>query len=112
MIYRDRVKLKMLVDTGEEDAHGNPVKSVIEQYVLANVWPLGTDQKVDSTRTYVRTRYQMILAPTVDIPAGIGNDLSIIWRDYLELFADGSVERHYRGSKLHHYELITKAIIG
>ncbi|MGB6243682.1 hypothetical protein [Gordonia sp. (in: high G+C Gram-positive bacteria)] len=110
MIYRDKVKVRMFVDTGETDAHGNPVESVVEQSVLANVWPLGTDQKMDGNRQYVRTRYQMMLAPTVDIPPLIGNSLTITWRDFEAMFVDGSVERHYRGSRLSHYELITKAI--
>ncbi|AUH69797.1 MULTISPECIES: hypothetical protein [Gordonia] len=112
MIYRDRVKVAYRIDTGEEDAHGNPIETIVEKNVLANVWPLGTEQKLDGDRQYVRTRYQMILAPTVDIPAYIGDALTITWRDYVTLYVDGSVERHYMGSKLHHYELITKAIVG
>ncbi|WP_353107734.1 hypothetical protein [Gordonia sp. (in: high G+C Gram-positive bacteria)] len=112
MIYRDRVKVAYRVSTGEEDAHGNPIETSVEQMVLANVWPLGTDSKMDGNRAYVRTRYQMILAPTVEIPANIGDALTITWRDYVDLHVDGSVERHYRGSRLSHYELITKAIVG
>lgn len=112
MIYRDKVKVSYYVETGDYDAHGNPIVSTVDQNVLANVWPLGTEQKMDAGRTYVRSRYQMILAPTVEIPASIGDALTITWRDYENLFVDGSVERHYRGSKLHHYELITKAIVG
>ncbi|MGB3303722.1 MAG: hypothetical protein WBA98_13630 [Gordonia sp. (in: high G+C Gram-positive bacteria)] len=111
MIYRTSVRLQWSVDTGEEDAHGNPITSTVDQTVLANVWALGTDQKLDAGRAYVRTRYQMILAPTVDIPPGVAPSIRVTWKMYT-MFIDGGVERHYVGSKLHHYELITKEIVG
>lgn len=112
MIYRDRVTVKWSVNTGETNAHGDPIITWVSHNLLANVWPLGTDQKMDGNRQYVRTRYQMMLAPTVDIPANVGDSITIVWRDYVDLYVDGSVERHYRGSRLSHYELITKAIVG
>lgn len=112
MIYRDRVTVKWSVDSGQEDAHGNPIVTQVSHNVLANIWPLNTAEKVVASGERVYTRYQMMLAPTVSIPAYIGDALTITWRDYVDLYVDGSVERHYRGSRLSHYELITKAIVG
>lgn len=111
-VYRDKVHVSYLVDTGAEDSHGNPIYDSVEADVLANIWPIATDTSVDGTSVRVKTRYRMVLAPTVSIPSGIGNGITVSWRDYPQLLVDGSVERHYVGSKLHHYELTTQEVIG
>lgn len=112
MIYRDKITVTMERDTGQTDDFGNPLIEHVEATVRATVWPLGTEAGLTSDRSAVRTRYRMILEPSLDIPAGIGNGMIVAWRDYPQMYVDGSVERHYAGSRLHHYELITQAIVG
>lgn len=120
MIFHQRVVVKMDVETGEEDSHGNPVVSHVEQSVPAEVIPLDTDQVLDGTRAAVVSRYRVILKAAVDIPANIGDGLVIGWGPFpinplyssSGLRVDGTVERHYLRGRLHHYEAITKSVVG
>lgn len=112
MIYHDRVTVHLEIATGETDSHGNPVYTQITESVPAEVFPLGTEATLDGSRTSVISRYRVVLAPRVEIPANIGNGLRMEWEGLTQMYVDGSVERHVTRGRLHHYELITKAVIG
>nr|WP_141217800.1 hypothetical protein [Rhodococcus sp. 06-156-3b] len=84
--------------------------------VSAQVWALGTDAVISSDRNAVISRYKMVIAPVLDIPPTIGNDMRISWGPFQHtgsgaLYPDGTVERHYYRGRLHHYELITRQVV-
>ena len=120
MIFHDSVRVVMDIQTGEEDAHGNPIITHIEQTVPAEVFPLDTDQVLDGTRASVISRYRVVIKPVIDIPALIGDDLRIGWGPFQidplysssGLRVDGTVEYHMLRGRVRHYELITKAVVG
>lgn len=121
MIFHDKVHLKMSVpfDPPREDSLGNEIYNTVDQDVPAEVYPLDTDAVLGTTNL-VTSRYRMILAPTVDIPPKIGTALRISWGPFQlvsgqpssGLFVDGTVERHMVRGRLHHYEAITKSVMG
>jgi len=121
MILHDRVTVVMSVpfDPPQYDDLGNDVYQTITETVPAEVFPLGTDGVVTATRDKVVSRYRMVLAPTVDIPPRIGDKLRLEWDVFTltadttsGLFVDGGVERHMMHGRVHHYELITKQVVG
>lgn len=104
-LYRDRVGLSL---------SGAP-----EIIVPAQLFPLGSAQTVDLWDLAVLNRYQVLLAPRIDIPLtvdGKAGHVKMSWGPYqlsesgdARLIGDGAVERHYRRGRLHHYEIICKS---
>ena len=121
MIFHDRVVVAIEVETGEEDSHGIPIVTHVLKTAPAEVIPLDTDQVLDGTRAVVISRYRVVLKAVIEIPPYIGDGLSIGWGPFpidpaypglTGLRADGTIERHYLRGRLHHYELITKSVVG
>ncbi|AQA24530.1 hypothetical protein BTZ20_4463 [Rhodococcus sp. MTM3W5.2] len=110
MIFHDKVQIRMEVPTGEEDAHGNPIVDITEADTRAEVFPLDTANSIDQSGRVI-SRYRMVLRTDVDIPSDIGSALTMRWSGFSGvLLVDGTVERHMLRGRLHHYELITKAV--
>jgi head-tail adaptor len=115
MLYRDRVRV-WLNEDGGTDRYGNPEKVWTDKgQVPAEVRPLSSEAHYDES--FALSRYRIVLAPRVDIPATVGSDLRIEWRGFSGqpdgaggLQADGTVEAHTLGGRLHHYEVITQAV--
>jgi hypothetical protein len=122
MIFHDSVRVVMEVsfDPPQYNEYGEEIMDHVEQMVPAEVFALDTDAVLSQTSERVISRYRMVLAPTVDIPADIGNGLRIEWGPFVieagypttGLRVDGTVERHMLRGRLHHYELITKSVMG
>ncbi len=121
MIFHDRVTvvIETPLDPPEYDAYGNEIFDHVEQTVPAEVFPLDTDAVMRQGGPLVISRYRMLLAPQVDIPPQIGDGLRLEWDVFTinpgqssGLYVDGTVERHMLRGRLHHYELITKNVLG
>ena len=118
MILHDEVTVQFQVsfDPPQYSDYGEELFDSVDETVRAEVFALGTEVVVRDA--IVSSRYRMILAPTVSIPPGIGDNLRLGWGpfvidpDYSEsgLRVDGTVERHTVRGRLHHYELITKTV--
>jgi hypothetical protein len=114
VIYHDKVRVVMEVpyDPPRYNDYGNEIYDHLDQVVPAEVFPLGTDAVINMTSDKVVSRYRMVLQPVIAIPANLGDGLRLDWGTYTGMFVDGTVERHYMRGRLHHYELITKAVTG
>lgn len=110
MIYHDKVQLSIEVETGEYDSRGQPIMELVTATVPAEVIPLTTETISDSTRAFVASRYQLVLAPVLDIAPDVGDGMSIKWGAYENLVPEGTVERHMFRGRLHHYELVTAQV--
>lgn len=118
MILHDEVTVQYQVpfDPRQFDDFGQELFDTVDETVRAEVFPLGTEVVVRDA--IVSSRYRMVLAPTVDIPPGIGDALRLGWNAFVidpddsatGLRVDGTVERHMLRGRLHHYELITKTV--
>lgn len=114
MIYHDKVHVTMEIpyDPPQYDDYGREKYQSVDQDVPAEVFPLGTDAVINMESDKVVSRYRMVLQPVVDIPANVGDGLTLDWGPYTGLYVDGTVERHHVRGRLHHYELITKSVVG
>ncbi|MCV7056296.1 hypothetical protein [Mycolicibacterium gilvum] len=118
MILHDEVTVQFTVmsDPPVYDEYGFPQTETVDETVRAEVFPLGTEVVVQDA--IVSSRYRIVLAPTVDIPPGLGDNLRLGWGPFAidpadsatGLRVDGTVERHMVRGRLHHYELITKTV--
>ena len=122
MIYHDRIEIRMTVGRvpPEFDEYGYEILDSVSEVVPGEVFALDTEVIVSGA--IVASRYRMILGPQVDIPPGLlADNLRLGWGAYpvdpadpfgvtSGLRVDGAVERHMLRGRLHHYELITKAI--
>ncbi|CAN5753995.1 hypothetical protein BH09ACT7_BH09ACT7_32370 [soil metagenome] len=118
MIFHDEVTVQFQVpfDPPVYDEYGYESMDTVDEIVRAEVFPLGTEVVVQDA--IVSSRYRMVLAPTVIIPPGIGDNLRLGWGPFVidpddgatGLRVDGTVERHMLRGRLHHYELITKTV--
>lgn len=124
MILHDTVTVSMQVpfDPPQYGDYGEPIMDHVTDTVPAEVFPLDTDAIVDVAAHIVVSRYRMILAPQIDIPPRIGDNLRLGWGAFplgpdnpfgydSGLLVDGTVERHMIRGRLHHYELITKSVL-
>ncbi len=124
MIYHDSVTVVLQVpyDPPQYSEFGEPLYDHTIQTVPAEVFPLDTDAVVDVVAHVVTSRYRMILAPNMDIPPRIGDNLRLGWGAFpldpddpfgynSGLLVDGTIERHTLRGRLHHYELITKSVL-
>lgn len=105
MIFHDRVVLQTSVVTGT-DAHGNDIIEYVDQDVPADVWPLGTDQKLDAGKLTVTQRYQMAMSATADFDPDDAT-MRVLWQGR-QFDIEGSIEKHMVRGRLHHYEAIGK----
>lgn len=108
----DQVRVKFKANTGETDAHNNPITTTVDAVVPAAVWSLGSK---DGAGLAAIGRYRMILAPNIDIPAAGWTSLSLHWRDFdgqtnSALGVDGTIDHVMARGRLHHYELTTTSI--
>lgn len=68
------------------------------------------DSTSDSHRT--SSRLKIFLSPFgFNIPPNPASELLILsWKQFANLTVDGIVEPHYINSRLHHYEILAKAV--
>ncbi|MCI4675297.1 hypothetical protein [Candidatus Mycolicibacterium alkanivorans] len=124
MIYHDSIEVatEAPYDPPQYDEAGGELFTTVVVTVAGEVFPLDTEQALDVGAGVVTSRYRMVLAPRVDIPPRIGNQLRLGWGMFgldpvnpfsynSGLLVDGTVERHMLRGRLHHYELITKSVL-
>jgi len=57
------------------------------------------------------SRLRIILKPfSYKIPPNVGTNVTISWKEWTSLQPDGAVELHYFRGRLHHYEILAKAV--
>ena len=120
MIYHDRIEVALAEATGYGD-YGEPILSTTYTTVRGEVFALNSVDLLASG-ALVGIRYRVVLAPEAAIPDSPHDDtLRLGWGAYpidhdnpfdvaSGMRIDGGVERHVLRGRLHHYELITKAI--
>lgn len=109
MIFHDKVILETSVVVGEND-WGDPIIEHVQQTVAADVWPLGTDEKISAGRDQVIQRYQMVMSRAADFnPADA--TMRITWHGQ-QFDVDGAIEKHLVRGRLHHYEAIGRLTTG
>ncbi|WP_454175249.1 hypothetical protein [Gordonia sputi] len=109
MIFHDKVILETSVVVGEDD-WGNEIIEHTEQTVSADVWPLGTDEKLGAGRDTVIQRYQVAMSRVADFNPD-DTKLRITWHGR-QFDVDGAIERHLVRGRLHHYEAIGRLTTG
>lgn len=112
MILHDTVRLVWYVPVvpPQEDSHGNAITTPKVATVPAEVIALDTDATVSAGMELVITRYRVVFAATVDLPADPGA-VKFLWKE-VAYAVDGSIERHTIRGRLHHYEAIIKRVTG
>ncbi len=120
MIYHDSIEVTLTEVTGYND-FGEPILSTTYTTVRGEVFALDTVDLLASG-AIVGIRYRVILAPGASLPDSPHDDsVRLGWGAYpidhsapfgptSGMRIDGGVERHVMRGRLHHYELITKAI--
>jgi len=109
VIFHDKVILETSVVVGEDD-FGNDIIDHVQQTVAAEVWPLGTDEKISAGRDQVIQRYQMVMSRSADFnPADA--TMRITWHGQ-QFDVDGAIEKHLVRGRLHHYEAIGRLTTG
>lgn len=59
----------------------------------------------------VSSRLRIFLSPFgFTIPPNAPQLITMSWRQFATLTVDGIVEPHYLGTRLHHYEIIARAV--
>lgn len=120
MIYHDSIEVTLTEVTGYDD-WGTPIVSTTYSTVRGEVFAVDSVDLLASG-ALVGIRYRVVLAPAVSLPDSPHDDtVRLGWGAYpidhddpfgvsSGLRIDGGVERHVMRGRLHHYELITKAI--
>ena len=120
MIYHDSIEVTLIEVTGYDD-YGYPILDTTYATVRGEVFAVDSVDLLASG-AIVGIRYRMILAPGASIPDSPQDDtVRLGWGAYpidhddpfgvsSGMRIDGGVERHVMRGRLHHYELITKAI--
>lgn len=120
MIWHDTVEVAVITVTGYGD-YGEPIYTTAYHTVRGEVFAVDSVDLLASG-AIVGIRYRIILAPAASIPATTHDDaVRFGWGAYpidhddpfgptSGMRIDGGVERHVMRGRLHHYELITKAI--
>lgn len=120
MIYHDRIEVTLTEVTGY-DEFGSPILDTTYAAVRGEVFAVDSVDLLASG-AIVGIRYRVILAPEASIPANPHDDtVRLGWGAYpidhddpfgttSGMRIDGGVERHVMRGRLHHYELVTKAI--
>ena len=121
MIYHDSIEVTLVEGTGEYDDYGQEIVSTTYTTVRGEVFAVDSVDLLASG-AIVGIRYRVILAPGANIPDSPHDDtVRLGWGahpiDHSDPFGvssgmriDGGVERHVMRGRLHHYELVTKAI--
>lgn len=109
MIFHDKVVLSTSVVVGQDD-WGNDIINYTEQTVPADVWPLGTDEKLGAGRDIVVQRYQVAMSRSAAFNPGDAY-LRITWQGR-QFDVEGAIEAHQVRGRLHHYEAIGKLVNG
>ncbi|WP_141864520.1 hypothetical protein [Arthrobacter sp. SLBN-53] len=110
------VQFQVSYDPPVYNDYGEEQFNTVDETVRAEVFPLGSEVVVQDA--IVSSRYRMVLAPTVNIPPTVGDNLRLGWGAFVidpddnatGLRVDGTVERHMLRGRLHHYELITTTV--
>ncbi len=120
MIYHDTIEVTQTEVTGYND-YGEPIVDTTYTTVRGEVIALDSVDLLASG-AIVGIRYRVILAPEASIPDSPHDDtVRLGWGAYpidhddpfgvgSGMRIDGGVERQLMRGRLHHYELITKAI--
>lgn len=121
MIYHDSIEVTLVEGTGEYDDYGQEIVSTTYTTVRGEVFAVDSVDLLASG-AIVGIRYRVILAPGASIPDSAQDDtVRLGWGAYpidhddpfgvsSGMRIDGGVERHVMRGRLHHFELITKAI--
>lgn len=97
MILRERIRLEVRVGTTWTD----------RGQVRAGVSPMGSDVNRPTPEAVV-TRYRFVLHRSADIAVGTAGT-RFTWRG-LAYTAEGIVETHTIGGRIHHYEAVARAV--
>ncbi|CAA0120922.1 Uncharacterised protein [Mycolicibacterium vanbaalenii] len=120
MIYHDSIEVTVVEVTGYDD-YGTPILDTTYTTVRGEVFAVDSVDLLASG-AIVGIRYRVILAPGASIPDSPHDDtVRLGWGaypiDHSDPFGvssgmriDGGVERHVMRGRLHHLELVTKAI--
>lgn len=103
--HRIRVSYTRPYDPPRENELGNEIFETVDQTVPGQVVPIGGDNVVNSNAVYVETRYQIMLAPALDMPLS-STAVQYEWQGQ-QLNAEGPAQRHMLGGRLHHYEAVS-----
>jgi hypothetical protein len=110
VIYHDTVHVHLKIQTGE-NALGQPTYDVVDKTVPGTVTYLDSAQVFDVAGNRMRSRLLIVLSPfDTPIPPDIGDKLTVDYREFKGLIPDGAVEPHYLHGRLHHYELVARAM--
>lgn len=110
MIFNDTVNVKLY----EKQFVGGTQKNVLvfEGPVSGRVSFLDSKTTFDPAGGKTSSRLQIVLSPfAFVIPPNVGQTgLTMAWGPFTGLFPEGWVEPHYLNGRLHHYEMIAKAV--
>ncbi|TMS50973.1 hypothetical protein [Mycobacterium sp. DBP42] len=121
MLWPDRVDL-WVATIGIDDMGNDTLIWTDSQEYPAAVSPVDAEQTIVSAvgGSSVVTRYRVLLAPQAVLPWPVPElGIRIGWGPYVAteddstgLALDGGVERHILRRRLHHYEFVTKVVVG
>lgn len=113
MIYHDVITVNLQVPTGAVNAAGQPIYETVTRQVNGIVTWFDSASVLDTAGNRLLSRVQIILSPFDKvIPPNVGDKLSLAWGPFTALRPDGAVEPHYLRGRLHHYEVVAKALTG
>lgn len=110
MIFNDKVYVT-LKEKQMASGTANMV-TIFSGYVPGVVTFLDSGTVFDPAGGKVSSRLKIFLSPfafTIP-PMPAANILVLAWRQFLSLTVEGIVEPHYLNGRLHHYEIIAKAV--
>lgn len=110
MIFNDKVNVTL-----KEKKFVNGTQTTVTVFqgdVPAIVTFLDSATKFDPAGGKVSSRLQIVLSPfAFEIPPMPATGLLVLtYRQFTSLTVDGMVEPHYQNGRLHHYEIIAKAV--
>lgn len=110
MIHHDTITVRLQVKVGENSA-GQPIYDTVTRQVNGTVTWLDSAAMIDLAGNRLQSRLRIILSPfDKAIPPNVGDKLTLSWGPFGTLYPDGAVEPHYLRGRLHHYEVIAKAL--
>lgn len=110
MIFNDKVNVTL---KEKRTVNGTVTTvTVFQGNVPAIVTFLDSAIKFDPAGGKISSRLQIVLSPfAFEIPPVPASGLVVLmYRQFTSLAIDGWVEPHYQNARLHHYEIIAKAV--
>ncbi|MGX9295223.1 hypothetical protein [Tsukamurella paurometabola] len=103
--HRIRVTYSIPFDPPQYNEDGNEIYDEVDKVVPGQVVPVTGGTRTELGHVYDETRYQMMLAPTLNLPLS-STPVQYEWKG-ITLDAAGPAERHMLGGRLHHYEVMS-----